>query len=196
MANLYQIINLLADQYDIPMDAIDIIWKHIFRNNIKRCTNEFINPRMENTIKRLVKSITSDPFQRRLYLENKVNYGRIMLRVIYPKCLYGGHIRQIDNYRSQEISVNGLMYKSDTNYSRGGNIKAIVSCVDEKYYNELPLCSHLSQFSRGDLIRLIDYHNLSLKNQGLIDKIPKYPKNKKTEYYIYYLIPKVSNYKK
>ncbi len=199
------VVECVADQYAIPEYVMDIIYMYINRNMIKSCTDEFTNPIFVKHIKRMIKGQYRCMGDRNCF-KSKINHGRLMLRLLYPKCIAGGLIRPLQSKYSHDqlekcYTINGLRYDTYESYSNARqitpNLKVRVE-VDRLFTNEMhPTMNryHCSS-KRTDMIEVIDYHHQALKAHGVIDEIPKYPKNKKNLYYIDYLMPKVSDFKR
>tara|TARA_R110002153_G_scaffold273410_1_gene444272 strand:+ start:1885 stop:2514 length:630 start_codon:yes stop_codon:yes gene_type:complete len=205
MPTMYHAIESVAEQYDIPDSVMDIIYMYINRNMIKSCTDEFTNPIFIKNIKRMMRGEykTLRDFKS---FRKSINHGRLMLRLLYPQRISPLQIRPLQSKYSHDslektYTINGLMYETYESYNnvRQGvpNLKVRVD-VDRLFTNEMhpTMNRYYCKSKRSDMIEVIDYHHQALKDHGVIDKIPKYPKNKKNLYYIDYLMPKVSDFKR
>ena len=205
MPTMNHVVECVADQYAIPEYVMDIIYMYINRNMIKSCTDEFTNPIFLKQIKRMVKNEYKCMGDRNRF-RREVNHGRLMLRLLYPKVIAGGLIRPIQREWSHENkeklpTINGLRY--ETYEFRGG--LAVRVEVDRLFTNEMhpTMNRYYCEGKRTDMIEVIDYHQESLMRHGIYGEearvkgwTPKYAKNKKNLYYVHYLIPQVSNYKR
>ena len=215
MPTMYHAVECVANEYNIPDYVMDIIYMYINRNMIKSCTDEFTNPIFIKHINRMMKGQYKTMGDRNSFRKT-INHGRLMLRLLYPKSLTMGVIQEINsiwvlhgtrpNGPIEALpSVNGLTYNSVRTYRShtGYNFKVNVE-VDELFANEMhPTMTRYHSKGRTDMIEVIDYYQQSLSRHGIYGEearlkewTPKYPKNKKNEFYVNYLMPQVSDYKR
>ncbi len=208
MPTMNHVVECVADQYAIPEYVMDIIYMYINRNMIKSCTDEFTNPIFIKHIKRMIKGEYergATAYTDEIRFKSKINQGRLMLRLLYPKSITTSYIPAIEGHYTTrnnrfsrieaEPTFNGLNFTSCRD--RQGNFKMMID-INNLYINEreLTIFRSLNHHKRSEMLEFIDYHHQALKAHGVIDKIPKLHRNKKNEFYISYMMPKVSNFKR
>jgi len=185
----YKSIIAIADKYNISDDVLDIIFKYVCKNNIKSCCNSFTNSNFKRDMKRCMKL-----YKKEYYGDNPddvYNYGRLMLRILYPKTfnIYRGRgnqnlekIKEKDEYNLGAIKL--YPYPTCHDYRTGITGCKCKMLLNKEFMDELNYNTRMYfTETRADIIKVIEHKNeldLAYKNKP----ITKIKKNMKTEKYI------------
>lgn len=186
----YKSIIAIADKYNISDDVLDIIFKYVYKNNIKSCCNSFTNSNFKRDMKRCLTT-----YKKEYYGDNAddvYNYGRLMLKILYPKTfmfIAGRYTNQIldeikekDEYNLGAIKL--YTYPTCHDYRTGIKGCKCKMLLNKEFMNELNYDTRMYfTQTRADIIKVIEHKNeldLAYKNKP----ITKIKKNMKTENYI------------
>jgi len=176
----YATIIAIADKYEICDEVLDIIYKHFYRNKIKKVTDSFTNPEFTKVWKRCEKSHNVGWQERK---SGGLHPGRYMLQLTYRKCYFQERLYPMGwgLTRQQDFLHSGVIKYATR--EEDGNIKHHFEYVDELYVNENPHLQHLSTSSRKDMIELLEFKN-KVEEAFRVKPYENFKKNMKTEAYM------------
>ncbi len=180
----YKSVIAIADKYNIPDDVLDIIFKYVYRNNIKRCTDRFTN---DDFVRMMMRCYKNDSIHHhwRHYVHtpfDKINKGRYIIRQIYPKSFNPGRLTKIKFYNEKNIYIGPIKYRTRKNGHPFYRQSIYNKQLNGLYYKE-ELGDNYDIQSRADLIEILDFKR---KVDEAFNKKPyqKFKKNMKTKDYI------------
>ena len=188
----YKSIIAIADKYNIPDDVLDIIFKYVYRNNIKKCTDKFTNRDFVRMMNRCFRNDSNkNTWNNHIYTPyDRIHMGRYMIKQLYPKSFDSRLLPQISFKNEDTIYIGPIKYKTDKREYVGYDRFVILNGGKELnyyYYNENEELKNsidkTYEYKREDLINLLDF-KMKVDEAFKIRPYEKFKKNMKTTDYI------------